>query len=278
MKLKRHFYNGREYSLDMENGVIRLSPDFHKKLLKKNLWGKFGFKKIGGSSMGDVLETDQFKSPFKAFARMSWIDMPILDKKYINAGIAIEPKVLDLIASQPGIEEVEGFDPKKYNFDYFAGKDDIIGGLPDGLAKPSNVVIEVKTTGEKNLESWKKFGVPLGYLKQAQLYTYLMELETYAIVATFLKEEDYKLPEMYPIQDRKTKTWFFKINRSQVADDIATIKTWYKTHTTSGVSPKLDERRDKDLIDYLLCRDEIEWEMLCDKWYKAGKIKLEEVL
>ncbi len=254
--------------------VIRLLPHFHAKLKNKNLWGKFGFKKMGGSSVGDVLETDQFKSPFKAFARMSWIDMPILDKKYINAGIAIEQKVLDLIASQPGVDEVEGFDAKQYNYDYFEGKDEIIGGLPDGLAKPSNIVIEVKTAGEKKLEQWKQFGVPEGYLKQAQLYTYLMGLEQYAIVATFLKEEDYDLPEMYPIDQRKTKTWSYRINKTTVEDDIQTVKNWYKKHVESGVSPQFDERRDQELIEYLLCRDEIEWEKLCDKWLKQGKINL----
>ncbi len=275
MSIKRHFYNGKEYVLDIENQVIKLLPSFHEKLLQKNLWGKFGFKKMGGSSVGDVLQTDNFKSPFKAFARMSWIDMPILDKKYINAGIAIEPKVLDLLSSQPNITSVQGFDAKEYNYDYFAGKDDIIGGLPDGLVQPGNVVIEVKTAGKKKLEQWKKYGVPEGYLKQAQLYTYLMGLETYAIVATFLEEEDYKLPEMYPIEDRKTKTWPFKINKSQVEDDIAFVKEWYKKHTSSGISPKFDERRDKDVIDYLLCRDKTEWELLQEKWIDEGKINLD---
>ncbi len=277
MNIKRHFYNGREYSLDTENKVIRLLPAFHSKLKNKELWGRFGFKKMGGSSIGDVLETDQFKSPFKAFARMSWIDMPILDKKYINAGVAIEPKVLDLIAAQPGVQSVKGFDAKEYNYDYFAGKDDIIGGLPDGLVQPGNIVIEVKTSGIKKLEQWKRFGVPEGYLKQAQLYTYLMGLKTYAIVGTFLEEEDYNLPSMYPIHKRKTKTWPFKINRSQVEDDINVVKDWYKKHVSSGISPKYDERRDKDLIDYLLCRDQTEWQFLQEKWLAQGKINLDSL-
>ncbi|MCP4336809.1 MAG: hypothetical protein GY679_03095 [Mycoplasma sp.] len=275
--MKRHFYNGKEYSLDLEKKVIKLLPDFHKKLLNKTLWGKFGFKKIGGSSMGDVLVTDQFKSPFKAFARMSWIDVPILNDKYIKAGIAIEPKVLDLISKQPKVEEVEGFDAKQYNYDYFAGKDDIIGGLPDGLAKPQNIVIEVKTTGEKKLENWIKYGVPLAYQKQVQLYTYLMGLTNYAIVATFLKEEDYLNPEMYPISERRTKTWPGKINKAKVEDDIDEIKKWYIKHTQSGLSPEFDERRDKEVIEYLLCKDEFEWEKLCDKWNSEGKINLESL-
>jgi hypothetical protein len=79
--------------------------------------------------------------------------LPILDRKYVDAGIAIEPKVLDLIRNQKNIQEVKGYPAEQYNYDYFAGKDDVIGGLPDGLVLPQNIVLEVKTTGAKNLES-----------------------------------------------------------------------------------------------------------------------------
>ena len=114
--------------------------DFHNKLLNKNLWNKFGFKKIGGSSVGDVLETDDFKSQFAAFARMSWIGLPILDRKYVDAGIDIEPKVVEAIEDKLNLK-VETFDPAKYNFDYFADKDDVIGGLTDGFIRDKKIII-----------------------------------------------------------------------------------------------------------------------------------------
>ena len=68
---KRHFYNNKDYKLDFENKVLILSPELHEKLLNKSLWGRFGFKKIGGSSVGDVLEVDSFKSQFLAFCRIA---------------------------------------------------------------------------------------------------------------------------------------------------------------------------------------------------------------
>ncbi len=275
MKLsKRHFYNGIDYQLDEVNKNIVLESDFHKKLLEKKLWNKFGFKKIGGSSVGDVLETDSFKSQFVAFTRMSWIGLPILDRKYVDAGIDIEPKVVDAIEKKLNLK-VETFDPVEYNFDYFADKDDVIGGLPDGYIRDKKIIIEIKTTGEKNYDNWNKYGVPVSYLKQSQLYSYLMGVEDFWVVATFLKEEDYADPKNFPINQRKIKNYKFKINQAQIIDDITTIKEWYKKYTTSGISPKYDSIKDADLIEYLRCKNENEYKELLDKWKLEGKLKLD---
>ncbi len=271
---KRHFYNGYEYKLDETEKVIILNEDFHKKLLERKLWNKFGFKKIGGSSVGDVLKTDDFKSQFAAFARMSWLGLPILDRKYVDAGIAIEPKVVDAIEKKLNLK-VETFDPTKYNFDYFADKDDIIGGLPDGYIRNNKIIIEIKTTGEKNYINWEKYGVPVSYLKQAQLYSYLMGVEDFWIVATFLKEEDYLNPKNYPINQRKLKNYKFKINQAQILDDIKLIKNWYQEYTKSGISPKYDVVKDADLIEYLKCRNEGEYRTLLNSWKLEGKLKLD---
>lgn len=66
------------------------------------------------------------------------------------------------------------FPPQKYNYDYFK-EDPIIGGIPDGFIQEKQLIIEIKTTGEKNFEKWGKNGenLPPKYLKQAQLYAYL---------------------------------------------------------------------------------------------------------
>ncbi|MCK5945956.1 MAG: hypothetical protein KAG04_01655 [Mycoplasmataceae bacterium] len=271
MSIKRHFYNNSEYTINTEKNVVELTTAFHNKLLNNEMWFGKGFKKIGGSSLGDVLKLDQWKSQFTAFCRMAWIGLPILDRKYVDAGIAIEQKVLDKIADKLG-EPVKGFDAKEYNYDYFAGKDDILGGLPDGLLEKSGVVIEVKTTGFKNLEKWKQWGIPVAYHKQSQLYTYLMGLNEYAIVATFLKEEDYLDPASYPINQRVTKLWKFKIDKTVVEDDIKKIKEWYNEYKASGVSPEFDIVKDKDQLDYLKCSTEQEWIELQEEWKKSGKI------
>ncbi|MGL5205390.1 MAG: MAGa7180 family putative nuclease [Metamycoplasmataceae bacterium] len=275
MKLsKRHFYNGIDYNLDEINKKVILSEDFHKKLLEKKLWNKFGFKKIGGSSVGDVLETDDYKSQFAAFTRMAWIGLPVLDRKYVDAGIDIEPKVVDAIEKKLNLK-VETYDPVKYNFDYFADKDEVIGGLPDGYIRDKKIIIEIKTTGEKNYENWNKYGVPVSYLKQAQLYSYLMGVEDFWVVATFLKEEDYIEPKNFPIEHRRIKNYKYKINKAQILDDIKNIKDWYKKYTTSGISPQYHIVKDADLVEYLRCHNEEEYKILLSKWKDEGKLKLE---
>lgn len=271
---KRHFYNGIDYDLDLDNKILILKKEHHLKLLNRKLWNKFGFKKIGGSSVGDVLETDNFKSQFAAFANISWLGLPILDRKYVNAGIAIEPIVIKTLENEMKLK-IETYDPKEYDFDYFKGLDDVIGGIPDGFIKERNIILEIKTSAKKNYDNWNKFGVPLAYLKQAQLYSYLKKVSEFWIVATFLEEQDYLDPTNFPIKQRRLKNYRYAIDKIQVEDDINKIKLWYKHYTKTGISPQFDLKKDKDLIDYLLCKNIDEYKKLLQIWKKDGKLKLE---
>lgn len=270
--IKRKYYNGVHYTLDKENQVLRLTPEFHDVLLNKKLPFNRGFKKVGGSSLGDVLLTDNFKSQFAAFCNIANLGLPVLDEKYIKAGIAIEPKVIELI-KETSKKEVLVYPPEKYNYDYFAGKDEVIGGIPDGYIPLTNTVIEIKTTGEKNFDNWTKYGVPLNYRKQAAQYAYLMGADKFAIVATFLKEEDYVNPSAYPIKERRTKNWNFNVDKIEIEDDIKKVKDLYKAWTTSGVSPKFNPVIDLDLVAWLECSTEQEWEDLKNNWLAIGKYK-----
>lgn len=272
---KRHFYNGKDYILDETTRTLILNKDFHEKLYNKKLWGNFGFKKIGGSSIGDILlSNEKFKSEFSAFARIAYLNLPILDPKYVNAGIKIEPKVIEAI-EQINHYKIQTFDPEKYDYDYFKNKDDIVGGIPDGYVEEKKLILEIKTTKEKNFENWEKYGIPNSYLKQAQLYSYLMGVEKFAIVATFLKEEDYLNPENYPIKKRKIKSYKYSINKEQVEDDLNKVKIWYKKYTKSGISPKYNLVEDLELVEYLKCRNEEEWLALLKKWDKLEKVKID---
>lgn len=270
--IKRKYYNNVHYVLDKQTQTLRLTEEFHQTLLQKKLPFNRGFKKVGGSSLGDVLLTDSFKSQFAAFCNISNLGLPILDEKYIKAGVAIESKVIDVIR-ETSKKEVETFPPEKYNYDYFAGKDDVIGGIPDGFIPEMNLVLEIKTTGEKNWDKWQKDGPPLNYRKQAAQYAFLMGSKKYSIVATFLKEEDYENPENYPIRERKMKNWLFELNENEIKDDIAKIKKLYEEWTTSGVSPKYNPVIDSDLIKWLECENEQQWENLKNEWIRIGKYK-----
>lgn len=270
-QIKRHFYKNKDYVIDKLNKKVILMPEFFEKLKDKKLWGRFGFKKIGGSSIGDVLLVDSYKSQFAAFCRISWIGLPILDRKYVDAGIAIESKVINLI-EEVTKKSVQTFDAVEHNYDYFSDKDEVVGGLPDGYIKETNTILEIKTTGHKNLDKWNNYSVPAAYQKQAQLYAYLMNADSFSIVATFLQEQDYSNPENYPIKQRKTKNWNFKINRNQAMDDIKKVKDWYNTYTLNGESPQYDEKLDAELLEWLDVENISEWEALKEKWIQEGKL------
>lgn len=287
---KRKFYNWQDYILDERKQTIKLTTNFHNTLL--NSLGTFnGFKKFGGSSIGNVLETDSFKSQFQAFCFMSRLSMPVLQTKYIDAGVAIEPKVFELMQnkfnemhqrdikrgkasadSQP--TKVIHIEAANVGYDYFKGKHDILGGVPDGLIPSKNIVVEVKTVQEKKKADWDAPNnkVPLDYKKQAQLYAYLLGYDKYMIAAAFLKEEDYADPENFPINERYFATYPFKVDKKMAEDDANTIIEFWKRYSQLGESPKYNLTKDRDLVDYLRCHNEAEWKELFDRWKSLGKV------
>ncbi|WP_128008710.1 MAGa7180 family putative nuclease [Mycoplasma sp. ATU-Cv-508] len=271
--MKRHFYNGQEYQLDEVNKRVEILPTFLDKLRQKKLWGKFGFKKIGGSLIGNVLNLSRFGSPFAAFCRIFWIDHPPLDRKYLNAGQKIEPIVIDFLREKIA-HPIETFDAVKYNYDYFADRHPVVGGLPDAYVKETNMIIEVKTTAEKNWDFWLMNKPPSHYIRQAQIYAHLIGADRFTIVATFLKENDYEDPAKYDIKDRKVKNWNFKVNLPQVKDDLEKAENWYRQVTVSGKSPTYNLDIDADLVAWLRCRNLDEWLDLKKNWIESGKLIL----
>lgn len=261
--IKRNFYNGTHYIVDRENNEVVLNSDFFMQLQTKTLWGSRGYKKIGGSSIGDVLKVNSYTTQFVAWCRMAWIGIPVLDTKYVDAGNAIEPKVIEAIEKASG-KKVETYDPFEYNFDFFAGIDEVMGGLPDGYIKDDKHIIEIKTTGAKNFKKWNETGVPAHYLKQAQLYSYLIGADKYSLVATFLEEQDYENPYEYDVSKRQIRKWTFDLDKEVVEQDIKTVKNWYKQYTNQKQSPSFDLSKscDRELIEWLECSNKEE----CEKY------------
>lgn len=263
----RRYYNGQEYSIDYENETVKLSPEFHNTLLAKKLWGRFGYKKIGGSSLGTVLKSNKWGSDFQESIRQMWIGMPIFDTKYIDAGVHIEPKITAVLDSSLRTK-LKVFDGMTYNFDIFTDQAHV-GGLPDAVDMNKQKVYEIKTTGEKNLNAWNTYGVPEYYKQQVALYDYLMfkkerteeDPDCPRIVACFLKSEDYADPKALDVTKRVIKTW-------RVAYPVDVIKGWLDTaaefrHSVmvNGESFKYDSsnQSDKELLEYLQCKNEEEY-------------------
>lgn len=266
-------YNGKEYDLDEEAQVVKLRPEFHNKLLNGNYIS--GFRKIGGSAIGYVLETDDMKDQFQAFCHIAQLKMPVLVTKYVDAGKAMEPKIFELLQKKfpkLGIQHIES--SKCQNYDYF-NNIEIVGGVPDGIVPKMKLVLEMKAVNEKKQAIWAQndyTNVPKDYQKQAQLYAYLLSYEDYWIYATFLKDEDYSDPESVDITKRNIQVYKFKVNKEQAKDDIEKVKVFWRKYTQLGISPKYRVGYDDDLVDYLRCRNAEEWHKLFDKWKKVGKV------
>ncbi|WP_373438554.1 MAGa7180 family putative nuclease [Metamycoplasma equirhinis] len=266
---KRNFFNEREYTLDYKNQVLIVNESLLKSMQSKKPGSFGGFRKMTGSALGDIMHLTDFNSEFAAFSRLCNFKMPVLDDKYVRAGIVLESKIIEKIEKHLG-HTLNRYPAEKYNYDFFT-ENELFGGLPDGYSEKLKMVFEIKTSGEKNLENWNKYGVNPGYIKQAQLYTYLMGVKNFAIVACFLKEEDYLNPETIDINQRYVKNWNMQINEAQVQDDIDTCIKWFKKYTKTGISPKWNEKIDADLIEFLACKNFNEWEDLYKKWVENGK-------
>ncbi|AXE60722.1 hypothetical protein DA803_01300 [[Mycoplasma] phocae] len=266
---KRSYYNGKEYQLDFENQVFRVNPDFLKKLQSHKPGTFGGFRKMTGSALGDIMLLTNFNSQFVAYARLCGFGMPILDDKYVRAGVILEPKILEKIEQSIG-DKILRYPAEKYNYDYFK-ENQLFGGLPDGFWEKKRIIFEIKTANEKKFDQWNQYGVNVGYIKQAQLYAYLMGVKTFSIVACFLKEEDYIDPNSVDINKRIIKNWNMFVNEAQVKDDIETCTKWFNEYTASGISPKWNESIDQDLIKFLNCENFEQWENLYLKWVEEGK-------
>ncbi|WP_036431201.1 MAGa7180 family putative nuclease [Mycoplasmopsis felis] len=279
--MARKYWNNIHYIIDKEKRVIKLLPDFFNEL--KTFDKRKGYKKIGGSSVGDILIQNKFKSQFNAFCHITRLKLPVLSKKYINAGIILEPKIFDVLRNTLKNQKIENYKAEDYNYDYFAGVDDVLSGVPDGFMPEHNMILEIKTAGEKKQELWQKDGVDPSYRKQAQLYAILMSkklntrIDKYSIVALFLKDEegDYLKPEEIDLTKRKIKTYTYKVNENEANEDIKLVKDWYYKFTNTDISPEFNFLDDADQIAYLECQNNEEYQQLINKWKSMGKADLD---
>ncbi|WP_027333947.1 MAGa7180 family putative nuclease [Mycoplasma elephantis] len=283
--MKRYFYKNKDYIIDYEKKVVIINKELHNKLLKNecvypNTSLKFGYKKIGGSSLGNILKATSFSSDFNAFCNYAYLAPKPLVLKYINAGIAVEPKVIELLGKELNKNrdldkklDVVGISAKDYNFNYFKNFDDLVNGVPDGfitLPDKTKILLEIKTAGKKKYNEWCS-NVPRNYIKQAQLYSYILGLEKFWIVTSFLEESDYEKPEEIDVSKRILKNFPFKVNNAEAQDDLNYAKEWYKKYIYNGISPEFNRIKDGELLEYLECENEEQWQQLIDKWKREGK-------
>lgn len=252
---KRHFYNNNHYTIDWENKLVVLSPEFHTTLLNNRLWGKMGFKKVGGSSIGNITGANPYGSKFRESINIMRLDMPMFDTKYVDAGVAVEPKLISKM------EESLGHKLKTYpgpEYDYDAFKDvKHVGGLPDAISFEKDQLYELKTVGMKNYDKWNTYGIPEHYRQQAALYDYLMFNKTRKpkIVAYFLQESDYANPAALELQQERMKVYATEYTQQEVEGWIQKASSFREMIMKHGVSYHFDEEKDKELLSYLMCEN-----------------------
>ncbi|WP_338822585.1 MAGa7180 family putative nuclease [Mycoplasmopsis felifaucium] len=276
--MAKRFYNGVHYVLDEKIQVVKLLPEFHNQLLNGNGFNT-QFKIFGGSSIADVLETDSYKNQFTAFCHMSRLKLPVLQKKYVNAGIILEPKIFEQLQKELDNTNqnliIKHIEAKDVQYNYFKGLNDYIGGVPDGLIESKKIVLEMKAVNEKKLPIWtanNNAGVPIDYKKQAQLYAYLLNYNAYSIVALFLKDEDYINPENVDLTKRVMKNFNYKVNIAEAQDDIKRVTEFFQYYSVTGTSPQYQLPRDINQVEYLRCHNEQEWNELFKDWKSRGLV------
>ncbi|QBF34509.1 hypothetical protein EG856_01015 [Mycoplasmopsis phocirhinis] len=268
-------YNGRDYVLDTVEQVVRLKKEYHENLLNNKPGSFTGFKKFGGSSIGNIFETDAFKGQFLAFLHMARLSMPIFKKKYVRAGEAVEPKVFKVLKERFPDLDIQHIIASQVGYDYFKGHHEILGGVPDGLIPSKKIVLEMKSVQAKKQEIWEQnnnMNVPLDYRAQAELYAYLLGYKAYSIIAVFLEDQDYEDPENIDIYKRNIAQYNFKIDEIRAKKSADEIVKFWTDYSRIGVSPRYDLRRDNKVIQYLECHNEQEWENLFNQWKKEGDI------
>lgn len=268
-------YNGVHYDLDKFSQTLKLKDFYHEQLLSAPVGTPKGFKKFGGSSIGNIFETDAYKGKFLAFLHMTRLSLPLFQKKYTAAGEAVEPKIFEEMKKANPALDIQHIEAAKVGYDYFKGVHDILGGVPDGIIPSKKIVLEMKAVQAKKQAIWEEnnnSGVPLDYRKQAQLYAYLLGYNKYSIVAAFLEEQDYAKPELIDVTQRNIGIYSFSIEKAKVEDDIKEITDFFTHYSRTGISPQYDARRDYKVIEYLECHNEQEWEQLFNRWKRLGDI------
>ena len=225
-------------------------------------------KKITGSRLPIILNFNKYKTPFEIWCALTHLcEIPFSgDHKYMNAGKIIEPKQFDYVKRILGETGMHFFSPadiygsdffNKTNGDFFKFTD-IFGGMWDYLIKFSKngsdntpfAVLEMKTTHVKREQEWRRNYPPM-YTLQGAFYAWLLGVERYYLVSSFLHDNDYKEPDKYECNENNTLIKPFKLSRQFYDKYITPTVKWWNDHIDTGISPPFDPVKDKKILKTL---------------------------
>jgi hypothetical protein len=219
--------------------------------------------KVTGTRFASILNLNEWSTPFLSWCEITkTAKLPFEDNMYLQAGRAIEPKVIEYLKRtvSPNVKGPEEYFGNLYSslkYDFFP-ENKIFGGMWDAVITNRNgdnirTIIEIKTT--KRAEDWVN-GAPDYYLAQACLYAYLTGAKQIIMSVTILKDEDYAHPENFVVDETNTKTILYNLDTVNIAgysfEQLISMATmWYEHHVKGAVSPEFDEKLDAEILKIL---------------------------
>lgn len=221
--------------------------------------------RITGHRISSVLGLNKYQSPFGAWCEITkLVKLPFEDTKYTLFGKAVEPKLIEYVGKRypnvMSIEDYYGNNIEAYRWNNFKDESDIFGGIIDAVStrndmKTIAMICECKTSS--HAEQWANNNVPVDYLLQGALYSYLKGLDRVLFVCTFPQEMDYNHPEQYEVTDDNTILVVKKLSEILIPIDgkylnieevIDYAKLWWDTYIIGHKSPDFDEEQDKEYL------------------------------
>lgn len=228
--------------------------------------------RISGHRLSSILGLNKYQSQFGAWAEITKLaKLPFEDNKYLNAGRVLEPKIIEYVGkSFPNVMSIKdyyGSSFEEYEFNNFKDDSNIFGGVIDAVStandkKTITMICECKTSGHP--EQWRNGNVPVEYLLQGALYSYLKGLDRVLFACTFLDDVDYGRPQDVVVNDKNTilvvkrlKDMLFEIDGEyyNIEGCMQKAVEWWQNHVMTGISPEFDEKADKEYLDIIRATD-----------------------
>lgn len=242
--------------------------------------------RITGHRIASVLGLNQYQSGFGAWAEITkLVKLPFEDNKYTLFGKTVEPKLINMVREKfpnvMSIEEYYGVNIERYKYNNFIEDSNIFGGIIDAVAtkddlKTLTMIVECKTSSKP--QTWGNNQVPIDYLLQGCLYSYLKGLDRVLFICCFPQDLDYNHPEQFLPNESNTIMVVKKIKDVRIPmpnGDLITFEEaihyceeWWDKYVETGVSPEFDEKLDKEYLDIIRTSkplNDSSLEDLCDR-------------
>ena len=247
--------------------------------------------RITGHRLASVLGLNEYQSPFGAWAEITkLVKLPFEDTKYTLAGKALEPKIIEYVSKQlpnvVSIEEYYGNTFEEYRYNNFKDDSNVFGGVIDAVStlndrKTITMILECKTSSKPQL--WTNNNVPVEYLLQGALYSYLKGLDKIVFACTFLQDADYNHPENVEVTKENTvvvikdlKDMLFEVDGEylNIQGCMEKAEEWWNKYIETGISPEFDEKKDKEYLDIIRATDvtkDNELEEVCENAFELAQ-------